>query len=130
MWPALPLPLPLSWLACPDPGSVSLGCQTRRPGCFSCWAPVFRLPQAYRALQSLLKPQGPRFQDDPQAGKARGQPILPKGGCSPGLRLARMTQQLFIWLFLFLTNPSLWVFSRGAKDCQGSQVHGGSQGLW
>lgn len=54
-----------------------------------------------------------------------------KGGYSPSLSLARRTQQLFIWLFLVRTNPSLlWLFSRAARDCQGSQVHGGSQGLW
>lgn len=60
-----------------------------------------------------------------------GELIFPEGGCSLGPRRARMAEQLFTWPFLFLTKPSLrLVFSRGARDCQGSQVHGGSLGLW
>ena len=42
-----------------------------------------------------------------------------------------MTKQVSIWPFLGVTNPSLLcIFFREARACQGSQVHGGSQGLW
>lgn len=80
--------------------------------------------------EAAISPRVPRVQPagmlgwSSQAGK--------DGELLPTKVLAgKETEQLTFWPFLFLTNPSLlWLFSRGARDCQGFQVHGESQGPW
>lgn len=117
-------------------------------------APDF--PRHQGCFSACLEAQGPGFQDHLVRTGAAVSPLHPrvpayraaklelasrekdwgahpppKCGCSPSLRPARMTKQPFIWPFPVLTNHSLLcIFFRGARAYQGSQAHGGSQGLW